>query len=701
MTKKGWIACITGLIIFLCAGVFCLIFSLVGIAGYISFAPAITLSAPFRQSGTANLPPTPVVIRPTQPYSVPTTIPSTLQPDAGTSTSEPVPFTILVPTDTLITLENTFIPSFDPIDLAHRLLGLDNLSATEIPPESYAQVGAQNTFWVGNGEEDNFSVQATLRYVTDHAYFWIETDVSYRESALANLANTFENHIYPTTRSYFGTEWSPGIDGDPHIYILYARGLGNDISGYFSSADEYPPQINRYSNGHEMFQINADNSPLDSEYTFGVLAHEFQHMIHWNEDKNEENWVSEGFSELAALLNNYYTGGFDDLYINDPDIQLNYWPDDAREDSTPHYGASFLFFTYFLDRFGDNATRALVADQENGFMSIDSTFEQINALDTLTGQPVTAMNFFRDWSITNYLMDRSVADGRFSYTSYRGAPRAKPTETYYNCPVSSATRLVHQFGVDYIRFSCPGSYTLHFEGSIKTPLLPQDPHSGVYAFWGNRNDESDTTLTRSFDLTQYKGPLTLDYWAWFDIEKNWDYAYLEASTDGEHWQILTTPSGTSDNPQGNNVGWGYTGSSGDGASPVWIRESVDLSQFAGQNLLLRFEYITDSNVAGEGFLLDDLSIPEIGYFTDFETDNAGWQANGWARIQNILPQTYNLALISEGETTNVQYISLNPDVTADIPFIIGEGTDDVVLVVSGSTQFTRQQAPYRFSVSQP
>ncbi|MFZ2097076.1 MAG: hypothetical protein WAV05_10600, partial [Anaerolineales bacterium] len=371
------------------------------------------------------------------------------------------------------------------------------------------------------------------------------------------------------------------------------------------------------------------------------------------------------------------------------------------EDSTPHYGASFLFFAYFLDRFGENATRALVANQDNGLKSIDSTLQQINARDPLTGKPITAISFFRDWAITNYLMDRRVADGRFSYTSYRGAPRTKPTEIFYTCPVPTTTRDVHQFGVDYIRFNCPGSYTLHFEGSIQIPLLPQDPHSGVYAFWANKNDESDTTLTHSFDLTTYTGPVTLSYWTWYDIENAWDYVYLEASTDGENWQILTTPSGISDNPQGNNYGWGYTGYSGSGASPTWIYETVDLSQFAGQNLVLRFEYITDSSVTGEGFLLDDLSIPEIGYSTNFETDNAGWQAEGWARIQNILPQTYALALISVGDTTSVQYISLDPDITADIPFTVGKGVDNVVLVVSGTTQFTRQLAPYRFSVSQP
>jgi hypothetical protein len=298
-------------------------------------------------------------------------------------------------------------------------------------------------------------------------------------------------------------------------------------------------------------------------------------------------------------------------------------------------------------------------------------------------------------------MDRHVGDGRYSYTSYTETPPMEPTQSFSSCPISTITNDVHQYGVDYIRFTCPGSYTLHFEGSIQTPLLPQDPHSGTYALWSNKNDESDMTLTHSFDLTSYSGPLTLNYWTWYDIENGWDYVYLEASTDGENWKILTTPSGTNMDPQGSNFDWGYTGYSGGKPTPVWINEMVDLSQYAGQNLTLRFEYVTDSNVTGEGFLLDDLSIPEIGYSNDFETDTAGWQADGWARIQNVLPQNYKLALISSGDTTSIQYINLKSDITADIPFTIGDTVENIVLVVSGTTRFTRQLAPYRLSVSQP
>ena len=113
------------------------------------------------------------------------------------------------------------------------------------------------------------------------------------------------------------------MDGDPHLYVLYARGLGSSIAGYFSSTDEYTPGVHKYSNAHEMFMLNADNTGLNEDFTYGVLAHEFQHMIHWYRDRNEETWMNEGFSDLAMFLNGYDVGGTDQMYVIDPDIQLN------------------------------------------------------------------------------------------------------------------------------------------------------------------------------------------------------------------------------------------------------------------------------------------------------------------------------------------------------------------------------------------
>jgi len=485
------------------------------------------------------------------------------------------------------------------------------------------------------------------------------------------------------------------VDGDPHLYILYARGLGGTVAGYFSPGDEYPATVKEFSNGHEMFLLSADRAGLDEEYTFGVLAHEFQHMIHWYRDLNEETWLNEGFSELAMLLNGYDTGRADYSYTEDPDIQLTDWPLDSPENYA-HYGSSFLFVTYFLDRFGEDATQALIALPDNGMDSIDTVLAELGSTDPLTGKSISSDDVFSDWVVASYLVDGKIGDGRYTYNNYPDAPSPSETETISSCPTELITRDVSQFGVDYIRINCQGDNTLHFEGSTQVGVLPVDPHSGSYALYSNRGDESDMTLTQKFDFTDHSGPLTLTYWTWYDIEEDYDYLYLTASTDGENWQILETPSGTTDDPSGNSYGWAYNGASGNG--PIWIQETIDISQYAGDKVQIRFEYVTDAAANGEGFLLDDISVLEIGYFSDFENDNGGWEADGFVRIQNVLPQIFSLSIIKIGESTTVERINLALDNSAEIPLNLGDEIDEIVLVVSGITPFTRQKAPYQFNI---
>jgi len=350
---------------------------------------------------------------------------------------------------------------------------------------------------------------------------------------------------------------------------------------------------------------------------------------------------------------------------------------------------------YFFNRFGAAGLHDLLHVPQNGLEGVDQVLADQKAVDAQTGQPVTTEDLFQDWTIANYVQDASVGDGRYSYQNYAAAPRVKDTETIATCPFPPASRTVDQYAAEYIRFTCPGSFTLQFRGATSTRLLPADPHSGSYAFWSNLGDSSEMTLTQEFDLSHVSGPIPFTYWTWYDLEKDWDYVYLEASTDGQHWQILVTPSGTGTDPTGSSFGWGYTGT-----SAGWIQESVDLSQFAGQKVTLRFAYVTDLAVNGQGFLLDDVAIPAIHYASDFEKDDGGWLPAGFVRVQNILPQTFRVALITHTASgTQVARIPLSNDQTADIPLAIGQnGVQDATLVVSGTTRFTIIPAAYQIEV---
>ncbi|NQS91657.1 MAG: immune inhibitor A [Chloroflexi bacterium] len=598
---------------------------------------------------------------------------------------------------TLDSLQKAEIPINDPIDIAQRLEGKENIPLT-LPVENLNRlVGEQDTFWVTNTDTvENFQINATLAAVTDHLYFWIENGVDYSQKTLDRLADDFENNIYPINQEFFGSEWFPGVDEDPHLYVIYARGLGN-VAGYYDSTHEYHPLVYEYSNAHETFMLSADNAGLNEGYTYGVLAHEFQHMIHWYRDRNETSWLNEGFSELATLLTGHREGPIHDYYFaDDPDTQLNDWPNDP-DATIPHYGNAFLFVTYFMDRFGSEATKALVSDDLNGLSSVDKVLNELSITDADTGTAITADDVFLDWVVTNYIKDEYNVTERFKYISYPDAPAFYATEVVDECSTGINQRDVHQYAADYIELNCSGTYTLKFSGQDSVRVLPENPYAGNYAFWSNKGDQSDMRLTREFDLSNVSGKITFNYMTWFDLEEDYDYIFLEISTDGENWRIIRTPSSTSDDPSGNSYGWGYNGLSGGDGS--WIKESVDLSNYAGEVIQIRFEYITDAAVHGEGLLLDSVSVPEIDYSSDFETDNGGWIPEGFVRIENSLPQTYRLALIHMDAVPRVEYLSVSSGNEIEIPINAGENNSPgVVLVVTGTTRFTRQIAAYRFEL---
>jgi hypothetical protein len=598
-----------------------------------------------------------------------------------------------ISTETVKILSQSVVPENDIYELACRLQSKCNVAKTVPAPAKPLTVGTTQKFWLINADTNkNFQIDATLLYITPLTYFWAEKGVDVNEKDMKALMDEFDKKIIPTDREFFGMEWTPGVDNDPHIYVIYAGNLGSNIGGYFNSTDEYNPAVKEYSNGHEAYVLTS-SQPLGDEYAYSTLAHEFVHMIQWPTDRNDVSWLSEGFAELGAFLNGYDVGGADWMYAQSPDLQLNDWATNDSPDFGSHYGQSFLYLTYFLDRFGEKATKALTANPLNDLESVDDTLKTLNATDPKTGNVMTADDVFMDWAATMYLKDGKVGDGRYVYKNYPNAPQTSPTATISDCPQSPTVYNVHQYGINYVKVTCSGDHTLVFTGSTAVHMLPVDPNSGLFAFATNLGNESDMTLTHEFDFSNASGPVTLSYSTWYDVEKDYDYVFVEVSEDGEHWKIVNTPSGTADNPSGNSYGWGYNGKS-DG----WIKEDVDLSAYAGKKVQVRFEYVTDAAVTGEGFMLDDISVDAVNYKTDLETDDGGWKAEGFSRVENIIPQTYRLSLITKNaDGTTVEPVELNPDQTAEIPLSLKDG-EEATLLVTGTTRYTRKSTAYQLEV---
>jgi len=647
----------------------------------------------------ANEPePTPVVLAtktmPPQPTQTPPPAVTTLVPPADRSTPQSTPTF-----RTEQSLIQATLPNRDLNDLALRFTHPQ-------PGDPARQVTVRNNFSLGDTDQfwvDDFNVQppkpflitASVTYLTDHAYWWVQEGYNLSEAELMASATKFETETYPTTRAYFGSEWSPGIDNDERIHILLGHIPG--VGGYYASANEYTRLADEYSNQREIFLINLDALKPGSDHFDSVLTHEFQHMIHWNQDPNEDTWLNEGLSELAQYVNGYGLSNLTNSYLNNPDTQLTAWELEPQSTGV-HYGYGFLFAAYFLDQFGQEAVTQLVAQPANGITGVERTLHDL-------GVPTRFDDLFADFIIANYLNDPDLNEGRWGYTlSGFNLPRPSIAIQHDTFPVER-TETVHQYGVDYIEIAgnqllSPTDLTINFSGDVTTTLLSNQAHSGRYQWYSNRGDSIDSTLTHEFDLRNLT-QATLKFWAWYDIEAGWDFAYVTVSTDqGQTWQVLPATTSTSIYEDGRAYGPAFTGKSGH--SSQWVEETVDLSSFAGQMIRLRFEYITDDAINHPGFAIDNIRIPELGYTDDAEIGSTGWVAEGFIRIDNILPQHFIVQIITfdaEGEVT-VGRMQLDPG-NQGVYSLAGMAQEiqRAILVISGQSPVTTTLAHYRYTIN--
>ena len=249
--------------------------------------------------------------------------------------------------------------------------------------------------------------------------------------------------------------------------------------------------------------------------------------------------------------------------------------------------------------------------------------------------------------------------------------------------------------MDYIEIDCGSLDSIQITASEAVRLLPFNaPSSGDYFIWSNVGDESNSHLSQTFDLSQVSGEAALTFKTWYDIEEDYDYIYISASTDGQTWRILDSENCTSDNPSGNSYGCGWNGT-----TSGWIDEKVDLSDYVGQTVTLRFDYVTDAAVNGKGMAIDDLAIDAIGYSTDLETDLGGWTAEGFVRVQNHLPQTMNLTIVTyTNNGISVDHRSFQGDLVIPASELPSDSIEKIVLIISGTTPFTREKATYSIDI---
>jgi immune inhibitor A len=157
------------------------------------------------------------------------------------------------------------------------------------------------------------------------------------------------------------------------------------------------------------------------------------------------------------------------------------------------------------------------------------------------------------------------------------------------------------------------------------------PYAGSYFYYSGSGNNLDNLMYKSFNLPAGS---SLTAQVNFDIEVDWDYAYVVVSTDGgANWSGVPTNFSTPTNPNGQNLGYGITGSSGG-----WAALTADLSGYTG-DVLLGFRYWTDGAVGENGLMVDEISVN--GSAADGAEADAGWTFDGFRVSTGTESRLYN------------------------------------------------------------
>lgn len=284
------------------------------------------------------------------------------------------------------------------------------------------KLGQKETFWANNVASGKFEqITATLRAIGKNCHIFLEDGRTVPQTAIARIQKQFDEQIYPVNTINFGSENKPGLDGDPKITLLmldiqdgYTNSTDGYVAGYFFAGDqmlqaEFESHSKVKSNEREILYL--DTYPCDpaADDYLEIVAHEFQHMIHHNQDRDEVTWVNEGCSQIAPVFCGFRPPGHYKLLKDDPDRSLNNW---AKWNPMPDYGQVYLWNQFIVDHcLPDAASRA------SFFKALTSSKKKSigGYIAALKGVNRSFSDTFTDFTIANRINDKRLANGHYAY----------------------------------------------------------------------------------------------------------------------------------------------------------------------------------------------------------------------------------------------------------------------------------------------
>ena len=358
------------------------------------------------------------------------------------------------------------------------------------------KVGDQNLFWVYNIQKKSYdTVRAELKSIGTISYIWVAlsewsnghvTAVEVDAMAKALERSTGGTSVDSTLgilsidRQVYGNP--PNVnasfqkgkgDGKTHFLICDIQdgftGANSYIAGFFYSVDVDPNSgVTSYSNRRDMLYIDSYpgiyfSGVRRTSGALSTLAHEFQHLIHWNYDPHEIAFFNEGLSEYAEYLCGFSLRS-PSGYLTNTNVALTGW-DGTLED----YSRAALWTRYVAEQYGLTFLKNLTQNPYTGIQGFDMSVSQSGLSTTFVA---TMMNFF-----TANWMGSGGSDPAYRYKNQMNVRPSLRGE--YLDPNVQRPDTLQQQGVQYVSFS--GARNFHITFTVPAGVAVRSIESGPTA----------------------------------------------------------------------------------------------------------------------------------------------------------------------------------------------------------------------------
>ncbi len=464
------------------------------------------------------------------------------------------------------------------------------------------------------------------------------------------------------------------IDGDPNNGIWGGPGSSPNInsevhrgSGPFSEVEN---QAMKWFVEQHNFVIALNN------HTFGQLIY---YPFGYADIATPDDDVFQGITSLLTSQNGYtplrdapFSGDSDDfmygtvgthnqIFSMTPEVGTSFWPPASAIEST----CKDMMFTNLtaaqlagnFAEIEDNTANFLVSTSSNIEYSIKRLGLQDPANFTVSINPVS--NNITGVGSPNTHNNMSYLQEIDDSISINLDPSISPgDEVTYEILINNGlfTKSIQKttiFGVPEIALDDMGNdITTNWQATnwdVTTEDFISSSSSITDSPFSNysNNENSSIILTNEVDLSSANFAV-LSFYARWEIENNYDYVQLEVSTDnGNNW-IPQCGAYTNTGVPDQNAASGqplYDGTQND-----WVNENIDLSDYLGESILIRFRLVSDNIIAGDGFYFDDLQIQII----DDTLSNQEFNTN----VFNVFPNPVDNRLTIQSNTTTNYAISI-------------------------------------------